>query len=308
MIPIYRGGIPASIARPLVATLGNFDGVHRGHQQLLQRVVQRRAAAGTAAVISFYPHPQKVIAAKSPELVTTLRQRMRLFEQFDINCYVPLRFTKALAAKSAAQFVEEFLCQRIHLDYLVIGADTHIGRGREGDAATIARLVTEKGIGVEVLPLFTLAGQKAGSGAVRDLIRSGALADAETMLGRPYAIEGRVVTGDKRGRTIGTPTANIHARQITPARGVYATRAIFKGRTYAAVTNVGVRPTFGGIARETVETFLLDYHGPEFYGELLEVQFIEHIREEQKFSGIEALKTQIQIDIAKAREITTRAR
>lgn len=299
--------LPSAVGRT-VATLGSFDGVHLGHQQLIRRLVELRGTTefkdGRSVVLTFYPHPGVVLGKTSQiPLLTTLRQKREILEQFEIDVLYKMHFTKSVASLSMNEFIVKVLIKILNVDYLVIGQDARIGRGAEGTAEKIISAFASLGRSGEIVPIVDQDALKIGSRRIREAILDGDVKTAGRLLGRPFALDSRVVHGDGRGRGIGFPTANlISPGQINPALGVYACQVIFEGKKYGAVTNVGVRPTFNGKSAR-VESHILDFTTDSLYGRRLSLEFIERIRAERKFESIDSLKNQISLDVAQARKI-----
>lgn len=304
---IHRSpGSVAKISGSTVVTVGNFDGLHLGHQELLKAVVARKKASGAAraAVVSFYPHPAVVLGqAREIPKISALPETVRILTEIGIDQLLLLHFTKDLAALDAATFCSRFFFESLGATEAVLGPDARIGKGREGTVQVIQEIFQKNGGRVSVVPFLEQQAEKLSSRGVRTLISEGDVRRAAQWLGRPFRIIGRVKRGAARGRTIGIPTANLGTgKQVTPKFGVYATRTLVSGREYPSVTNIGVRPTFGA-ASLAIESHLLDYSGPSFYGQRIEIAFIERLRDEKKFTGIDQLKAQIARDIELARGI-----
>ena len=289
---------------PVVVTIGNFDGVHLGHKALLARARDYlKDGEGTLVVISFYPHPGSVLRRAQPvPLLTTLKQKCDYLEEEGVSLLYALHFTEALAQLSAEEFLQGILVKTLKVDHLVIGPDARVGKNREGDVEFIKSVLSNHGKTVEVVSFTEEEGKKVSSGAIRDLVRAGDVEGAKRALGREFQLEGRVVPGQKRGRTIGFPTANISTKQLLPGIGVYATRFIMRGHLFQSVTNVGLRPTFGGIG-VVPETFVFARFDREFYGEPVQVNFVKKIREEQVFADVNMLRAQIIKDVESAQRI-----
>ena len=299
---VCRGLPPrhAEASRERIATLGNFDGLHRGHTALLARLMARKTPGLMPTLITFYPHPAMVLRNTEPILrLNGLRELQRLATEHGIEEIRLLHFTRDLARCSAHDFLMTYLVEQLKVRALVIGADARVGKGGEGDASYIERTLSSAGVAVDVVPLLSgPTGEKIGSRAIRSALLSGLVTDAAQLLGRPYEIEGRVVRGDGRGRTLGFRTANVRAvSRVIPLRGVYATRTVVAGREYRSVTNIGIRPTFG-LEQLTIESHLIDYHGSDFYDLHVRVLFDRRIRDEQKFLSVDHLVDQIRRDIA----------
>lgn len=284
------------------AVIGSFDGVHRGHAKLIAAAVKAAKDEGIeSAVITFHPHPSEVLGrtTRLPR-ITTFRQKVQILSGLGVDLVYAVRFTKDLSRLSAADFLDEVLVNRLGIKRLILGPDAAVGRGREGDVAFIKNHLGQKGIAVTVIDFLADHGDKVSSRKIRAAIQGGNLDLAASALGRAFEVEGHVRHGDKRGRTIGFPTANlILGRQISPPFGVYKTESTLRGKTFSSVTNVGVRPTFNG-SQPTVETHLLNWQGGEFYKESLRVSFLRKIRDERRFSDINELKAQIAQDILEA--------
>ena len=288
---------------PTVVTVGMFDGVHRGHQHLIGRLKAAAARQGCAsAVITFTNHPRSVMRPDSRiPLLNTPEGRLRLISEQGVDLVVPLTFTLEFSYLRAREFVQ-MLLGSLNMKGLVVGPDFAFGYQREGTVDVLAALGDELGFTVEVVEPVTFDDLVVSSTEVRKCVEAGDMPHATWMLGRPFTISGFVVEGDKRGRTIGFPTANIavEAGCIVPAHGVYATWTQADGRTHLSATNIGVRPTFGGGGRQ-IETHLLDYDG-DLYNAKLWVAFARKLRNEVPFSGVDALVAQLHRDVAAARE------
>jgi riboflavin kinase/FMN adenylyltransferase len=293
--------------RPTVLTLGNFDGVHCGHQEILRRTVRRaRERNAVAVALSFYPHPVAVLAPdRKPLLLGTLRQRLGYMAASGIDWAVLQHFTTRFAVIEAERFVREFLLDRLRVAAVVVGHSVGFGHRRTGTPALLARMGETLGFDVEVVGPVAVAGQTVSSSAVRAAVARGDLATAAAMLGRPYAVEGRVVHGHHRGADIGFPTANLRCPGLQlPPDGVYAVRAVVGEVTLCGVTNVGDKPTFGDRDR-SVETHLLDFQG-ELYGRRIEVRFVARVRDVQRFPNVDSLVRQIGVDVDTVRRMLAR--
>ena len=295
-------GLPAA-ARGGVVALGNFDGVHKGHQAVLGIAgAQARDFGAALGVLTFEPHPRSFFnPGEAPFRLTPWRAKLRQLEAVGVDVIYQLRFDKALSQVTADAFVRDMLARDLGARAIVVGEDFCFGQGRQGDGALLQRLGGE--LGFEVT-LVAPAGDDAvySSSRVRRLLRTGDAAGAAALLGRPWEIEGRVIKGDQRGRTIGFATANLTlGDSLRPAYGVYAVRAgLDDGTWHDGVANLGVRPTVDG-TREMLEVHVLD-GAPDLYGRRLRVRLIDFVRPEQRFDGLEALKAQIGRDCGAARE------
>jgi riboflavin kinase/FMN adenylyltransferase len=293
--PRYRGAIVA---------LGNFDGFHLGHQAVVGHAVARARAEGRPALVgTFDPHPQRYFRPDSPWFrLTSMDQRQRLLAEAGVDAMLVFPFNAELAALSAGQFGVQ-LVERIGAGGVVTGGDFTFGKGREGDVATLATLGAELGFSTETVAPVQLDGETVSSSRIRTHLREGRPAEAARLLTRPFAIEGVVQKGDQVGRTLGFPTANLSlANYLRPAYGIYAVRGrLADGRVLGGVASLGIRPTFEPPV-ELLEPFFFDFSG-DLYGQTIEVQLIDYLRPEAKFDSLEALKVQMDLDAAKAREI-----
>ena len=287
-----------------VLTLGNFDGVHRGHQAILGRVAEVASAGGGEAVaLTFNPHPVAVLhPERAPALITSLRDKIRLMAAAGVDVLVVQHFTPAFAQLSAEAFIERFVVQRLRATRLVVGHSVSFGHDRRGDSALLAELGRRLGFEVEVVGPIGVDGHEVSSSAVRRAIAAGDVALATKLLGRPHRLGGRVVPGRRRGATIGFPTANVRVRVgMSPPDGVYAVRVQYREAWLDGVANLGTNPTFGDAPR-ALEAHLLDFDA-DLYGERVSVAFIERLRSEIAFSSVEALVAQIGRDAKRARAI-----
>jgi riboflavin kinase / FMN adenylyltransferase len=292
--------------RGVVVALGNFDGVHLGHQEVLRRAVREGRRRGMKVVAAiFHPHPRAVLGAGDPPKLLTpvqLRSEMLLGLGADEVWVIP--FDTGLSRKTPEQFVREVLVGEGDAGVVVVGENFRFGYRAAGDFEDLLRLMRDVG-GTAVAVRVRGAGMGGGisSTCIRALISEGEVTEAAGLLGRPYVLRGEVVVGDRRGRTIGFPTANVvpDADAVVPARGVYAGFVRVGEERYGACTNVGVAPTFGR-AESRVEAHLLDFEG-DLYGSAVDVSFVARIREERRFSGIDELTGQIRRDVEEARLI-----
>ena len=286
-----------------ILTIGAFDGVHRGHQHLIDSAVRRAREVGCqSAVLTFDPHPDLVIHPERDRLyLTSLEERAALIERLGTDLLIVMSFTHETMGLTAQDFMSK-VCGAVVLRELWVGWDFALGRRREGDLARLRQLGAQLGYTVHPVGAFALAdGTPISSTRIRSALAAGDLDSAAMLLGRPFAVEGRVTLGDQRGRTIGFPTANVAVEQLhaLPADGVYVCDAEVGGQRYGAVTNIGVRPTFDGTQRK-VEAYLLDFVD-DIYGETLRLTLRHRLRGERKFDGIAALVAQITTDVAAAR-------
>lgn len=293
-----------SAVRPAVVALGNFDGMHRGHQAVLCRVVElARACGGVPAAVTFYPDPARVVSPGwIPRRLGTVRQRLAGLAAVGIEVVVLQHFTAQFAALPVEQFVRDWLIGRLQMRHIVVGPHVALGHRRTGNAQVLAALGRVYGFAVDVVNLVEIDGRVVTSEAIRTLIAQGDLRGAAAMLGRGYRVNGRVVHGHHRGRLIGFPTANLRLTGMQlPPDGVYAVM-VWSGTTpQVGVANIGFNPTFGD-AERAVEVHLLDFSG-DLYGRRIEVEFVEHLRGERKFPDVGALARQIGTDIAAVRRL-----
>lgn len=282
-----------------VVTIGNFDGVHLGHQAILRAAWESAGQLdGMSVALTFFPHPAKLLRpGDAPQLLMTLDQRLAAIEQLEIDATLVLRFDEQLAQFSAQEFVTKYLKQTLKTRSVVYGENFRFGHKGAGDASTLYNM----GIELEPCPPVTVDGVVVSSTAIRTAIREGRVEEARQMLGRPYALEGEIRTGTGQGRKLVVPTLNLATDQeVLPKNGVYATEAVVAGKTYRAATNVGMRPTFDG-ARITIESFLFDFSDTLTSG-TLEVRFWQRLRDERKFSGPAELREQVLKDIEQAKD------
>ncbi len=301
----------ANLAGPTFLTIGNFDGVHRGHQMLLRRLQEAaQSGAGQTALLTFDPHPMALLRPDLPlQLLTTPVERLELAAELGIDVGILQPFTAQIAALSPRTFME-MLVQHLGVAALVVGPDFALGRNRAGTLDVLAVLGKELGYELIVLNPVLWEGVEVRSLSVRQHLLAGDVEGAAALLGRFYAVPGEVVHGDGRGRTIGVPTANVATAddRLLPANGVYATWCTLeRGGTlqrFASATNIGVRPTVDGTQRR-VESHLLDFPPPgesgDLYGQTVRVEFVARLRGEQKFASLDALVNQIQADLVQAR-------
>jgi riboflavin kinase/FMN adenylyltransferase len=287
-------------------TIGSFDGVHRGHQAIVRKLVAGAHAVGAPAVVlTFFPHPSIILRGRSgPFYLTSPDERATVLGQLGVDHVITLKFDKTLASQTARSFVQS-LYDHLGLRHLCIGHDFALGRGREGDLPFLQNLGKELGYTINIMRPILHQGQVVSSSRIRATLLEGDVQSAKAMLGRQYQVQGEVVAGDGRGRTIGIPTANLEVwpERLLPKSGVYACLACVDGQTHRAVVNIGVRPTFESQeALPRAEAHLLDYAG-DLYGKDMTLLFVARLRDEQRFPGVQALVNQIQADISKAKKI-----
>lgn len=287
-----------------VATIGNFDGVHLGHQVIIRQILQRaKTNSGTSVVISFDPHPLKVLRGQScPPLLTTTEQKTAIFSRMGVDWFVCLEFTEAFSRLRPEEFIHQALIDSLQVRELYVGYDFHFGRDRVGTISTLVGLAVSEGVQVTVVPPVKYEDHRVSSSLIRTLITTGKVAEAARFLGRHFSIDGVVVHGEHRGKSIGFPTANVaHRQEAVPAEGVYAGYALLEGRRHQAVINLGRKPTFKG-ATLTLEAHIFDLVD-DIYGRTIEIQFVERLRGEITFDSVEKLVAQIAQDAQHAREL-----
>ncbi|MEP6888255.1 MAG: bifunctional riboflavin kinase/FAD synthetase [Nitrospirales bacterium] len=288
-----------------VLTIGNFDGLHRGHQALLKSVVQAAIdKSGTASVLTFDPHPITVLSPGTPlRLLTTMEDKLARFEEAGIEHVFCLPFNKAFAALTPEEFVFKMLRDQIGVRELLVGEQFAFGAGRSGRMADLVRLSQSAGFVVHAVPPIRVEDEIVSSTRIRVMIQAGEVGRAARFLGRSYDLAGTVVRGAQRGQTLGWPTANIRLphHRVIPADGVYATTAVCNGRSVNSVVYIGTRPTFGDGER-LVEVYLLDEQ-LDLYGKDIFVRFVERLRGDQVFPTPEDLSRQIDVDVLRARDV-----
>jgi len=288
-----------------VLSIGNYDGVHLGHQAVIRQLKQCAVELGLPAVVMiFEPQPLEFFSPETaPARLTSLRDKLLWLKQQQVDRVVCLRFQDSLARLTAREFVEQLLVKRLDVRYLVVGDDFRFGRGRTGDFQGLQEFGREFGFTVVATETLNFDGTRVSSSRIRTLLAAGSMDAAAALLGRPYTISGRIIHGDKRGGTLGFPTANLPIeRSKTPLLGVYAVRitGVAAGRYYMGVVNIGTRPVFDG--REVLlEVHILDFEG-DIYGRHIQVEFLKFLRSEVKFGSVAELCTAIGQDIREARE------
>lgn len=285
-------------------SIGVFDGVHRGHQMLIGRMLEEaKARSLTGGVITFHPHPLSVVRPNVQiTYLESLERRVELLRELGTEFVSVLQFTSELQQVSALDF-SRLLVEEAHMRLLVVGEDFRLGRGGAGTVETLTEIGEELGFEVLAVPLLGDGDDRVSSTRVREALEAGEMETVSQLLGHPFLLRGPVVHGDERGRQIGFPTLNVgvSADRWLPPNGVYVTRALVGDREFQACTNIGIRPTFEGDETRLVETHLLDFEG-DLYGQVVTVELLHRLRSEQKFNGIEELSAQIQRDLAATRE------
>ncbi len=281
------------------ATIGNFDGVHIGHKKIIAAVKKEAKQKGlSSCVITFHPHPQKVLQNIDIPLLVPIRERLKLLEKEGIDVVACYTFTKDIAKIPAKDFVTDILVGKLNLKHLIVGPDFSFGRKREGNLDLLVKMGKEYGFDTEVVETALIDGEIVSSTSIRNLVREGNVIKARKFLGYNFYIEGQVKEGERRGRQIGFPTANLDTDwDILPKVGVYATLAHVDDRVLNSITNVGYRPTFGN-NELLIETHIFNFD-EDIYKKRMKIEFIDRIRDEQKFNGPEALVEQIKKDVEK---------
>ncbi len=300
---IFHGTENANIMRPTVLTLGVFDGLHLGHQRIMQTVVERaKAVNAVATAITFDPHPRAVLHPESaPPLLQTLDQRLANFEVLGIEQAIVVPFTREFAAQPAEDFLGNIIRDRLHTKDVYLGKGFAFGKDRGGNIELLRKMSGELGFTADEIDEVQLRGMRISSSAIRKLLDEGRVNLARRMLGRPYGVEGGIIRGNRRGHTIGFPTANLKPHnRVIPRYGVYATATLIDGTWRKSITNIGVRPTFEDTSEPSIESYIFDFDG-DLYGDVLRVRFLHRIRDERKFNGIDELKAQIEKDTRRAR-------
>jgi riboflavin kinase / FMN adenylyltransferase len=293
--------IPEQFVNP-VLTIGNYDGLHVGHRRIIERIKDKASELnGTSMLMTFHPHPLTVLRPdKCIGLITPIHVKKRLIEEAGIDVMLILPFTGEFRQVTPESFVRDLLVGKLGIKGLIVGYDFKFGKEGMGNTECLTSLSTKHGFFFEVQGAITLDGEKVGSNRIRKMIQAGNVEKAERHLGRPHMIEGVVVKGDGRGRTIGFPTINIKTDfPLIPQRGVYITETEFERKRLPSVTNIGHNPTFDGQAL-TIETYILDFSG-DLYGREIALSFLKRVRDEVKFSSVEELKKRIRADVDSAR-------
>jgi riboflavin kinase/FMN adenylyltransferase len=303
------GALERRLVRP-VLTIGNFDGLHLGHRAIMQTVIERaHALDGEAVVMTFDPHPRKVLRPDhAPRLLATLEQKLEVLEEIGVDVVIVETFDEQFARLDPEVFVREYIHKRIGPVEVFVGYDFHFGRDREGSMRLLTETGPMLGFAVTIIPEVTVSGRDVNSTRIRELLAKGEVEEALVLLGRPFGVRSRVQAGDRRGRELGFPTANLAPEnEVLPGAGVYTGELRFlddgvpgRGTRHPAVINVGYRPTFRDGQGLLAEAHLLDYDG-DFYGRSVELCFTHRLRSERKFAGPEALREQIARDVVEAR-------
>jgi riboflavin kinase / FMN adenylyltransferase len=293
-------------AKGAVVTVGTFDGVHRGHIEVLNRLDAAAAERGALSVlVTFDPHPLRIVRPEAaPPLLTTPAEKIEILAQTRLDRVVFLHFTPVLAAYEPRQFVEQILIARLGMRHLVIGYDHGFGRGRSGDVDTLRKIAADVGFGMEVVEAVETRGEHVSSSRIRRLLQEGDVREAALALGRAYSLTGTVVRGEGQGRKLGFPTANLgleNADKLIPHEGIYAVRAALRDRFVDGVLHLGPRPTFAGFP-PSIELHLFDFDA-DLYGERVAVRFVDRIRDIARFDSVDALVRAMERDCDAARRL-----
>lgn len=294
--------IAVKFANPIL-TIGNYDGLHLGHRRIIERIkLKAREQKGTSMLMTFHPHPLTILKPeKFVGLITPFHVKRRLIEEAGIDVLFIVPFTDEFHLINPELFVDSLLMEKLGIKGLIVGYDFKFGKGGKGNVEYLTSKSTEYGFFFEIQAAITLDGEKVGSNRIRKMIQDGDVRKAAAHLGRPYMIEGTVIKGDGRGRTIGFPTINLKSDfPLIPKRGVYISMVEIDGKKFSAVTNVGYNPTFDGQGL-TIETYILDF-SQDLYGREIALYFLNRIRDEVKFSSVDELKGRIWKDVETARE------
>jgi riboflavin kinase/FMN adenylyltransferase len=287
-----------------VVTMGNFDGIHLGHQALIIRTVEEsRRRNAVSVALTFDPHPLKVLApARAPRLILTPEDKIELFRDLGIDVVINQRFDASFAGLEAEEFVRRFIVDRLKAKKLWVGSDLRFGRGRKGSVEQLIGWGVEWGFEVGMVEPILVNGVRVSSSQIRALIEEGRVDEARALLGRFHFVSGTVVDGNRRGRGLGFPTANIASRtEVIPSDGIYATLFHIGQERWLSVSSIGVNPTFGAGPR-TLESFILDFDR-DIYGESIRVAFLKKIREEEKFADVASLIARIKDDVRRAHAV-----
>jgi riboflavin kinase/FMN adenylyltransferase len=288
-------------------TIGVFDGVHAGHRYLLGKLQQRAAEKNLlSGVVTFSPHPQSVLYPHNQlPWLSNLEDRVRAFQEIGINLVAVLTFAPKVAQLGSREFIS-LVKKCLRMRGIIVGPDFALGRGREGNIELLRSLGREMDFSIEVIPPYKINGEVVSSTLIRRVLTQGDMKKVEMLMGRYFQLGGKVITSDKRGRVLGFPTANLDIRpqQALPGNGIYATIAQIDGKQFSSATNIGIRPTFGE-GEKTVETHLLNYKG-DLYGKDIRLEFVQKLRDEQRFPSSEELKAQIEKDVREVEAILTK--
>jgi len=287
------------------AAIGNFDGVHLGHREIINLINDIAIQKSTkSCLLTFEPHPQKVLAGRDVSLIVPVNEKLSLLEQAGVDYVVSLRFTKELSQLSAEEFVQDVLIKTLRIKDIVVGPDFMFGKNRSGNADMLKEMGKKYGFETHIINPRKLGDEVISSSMIRQIIVEGNILKLNDLLGYKYFLNGIIVEGEKRGREIGFPTANLDTQwELLPKPGVYATISWLRGSQYKSITNIGFRPTFGK-NKLLIETHLFDF-SDTVYGEEIRVEFYQRLRDEKKFESVENLISQIKLDIEQVKNILT---
>jgi len=290
-----------SFENKITATIGGYDGIHIGHNRIISKVVQKAKENNSkSALITFKPLPKIFFARKNFELLT-IYKKIEILKELNVDYMILLRFNDSLISMSSKDFIEEILIKKLNISSLTVGHDFKFGKNQSGSVSDLQDYAQEGFFTLNVEEKHSIAGERISSSSIRDYIMQNNFEKASKMLGRPYTVSGKIIHGDKRGRTIGFPTANIKLEPNILLSGVYAVSTLFKKKKYYGVANIGYKPTFDG-QKYLFEANIFDF-SQDLYGQRLEFDIISKIRETKKFSGVEELKKYINLDVKSAKEI-----
>ncbi len=287
------------------AAIGNFDGVHLGHKEIIKLINDiARQKSTKSCLLTFDPHPQKVLAGKDVSLILPVNEKLTLLEKAGIECAVSLKFTEELSRLSAEEFVQNVLIKILNIKDIVVGPDFMFGNKRSGNAALLKEMGKQYGFETHVINPKKLGDDIISSSLIRQKISDGNILRLNELLGYSYFLKGNIIEGEKRGRQIGFPTTNVDTNwELLPKPGVYATMAVLKEARYKSITNIGFRPTFGN-NKLLIETHLFDF-SETVYGEEIKVEFFQRLRDERKFESVDDLISQIKLDVGEVKNILT---
>lgn len=293
-----------------VATIGTFDGLHIGHQKIIKLLMEKSKQLNLkSVVITFYPHPRVVLGDRNDiKLLTPIEEKVKLFENFGIDFLLVVPFSKEFAKKTYQEFLNEIVIDKVKAKFLIIGYDHKFGKNREGDITKLKEYLKEKDLDMMIVGPEKIEENAASSTKIREALKSNNLDFANKMLGHYYFIEGVVVEGAKRGRTIGYPTANLKPSEnnkLVPPNGVYFVRIKYDQKQYFGVANIGLRPTFNNVKEPITEVYIFDFN-KDIYGENICIEFIKKIRDEVKFNSIEELEIQIKKDVEYSKSLISK--
>ncbi|MCX7973608.1 MAG: bifunctional riboflavin kinase/FAD synthetase [Candidatus Aminicenantes bacterium] len=285
---------------PVAVAIGNFDGLHLGHKKIIEVLTeQARKLKLTSLVLTFSPHPEKILGQKPIKMIQTLNQRLQGLKEMGVESTLVVPFNDHFFRLRASQFIEDILIKKLQAKLVVVGQDFRFGYGRRGDPTDLATLGAKFGLKVEIVDPVIINGKVVSSSLIRQLLEKGQVDLAAVYLGRAYEIEGRVIKGDSRGKLLGLPTANIESNNEILPPGVFISQSQVEKEIFPSVTNIGQRPTFGSFT-QIIESHLLDYQG-NLYDRFIKTRLFKKIRDEKKFPDVESLRQQILKDIEHAR-------